>query len=149
LKALASAAADPAYEALLIGPQHPLSTTLRIAERLLAGTLAGAQGDVDAAIAALQQGVQLEDAAAYFEPPLWHSPVRQTLGAVLLDAGRAAEAEAVYREDLRRYPENGWSLLGLAQSLLIQGRTEEAEETMRRYSRAWRHADVELVASRL
>src|SRR5690606_8524486 len=149
LNALAKAAADPTFETMLIGPQHALSTTLKIAERVLAGTLA-AQTKADAsAIEAFEQGVALEDAAAYFEPPLWHVPVRQALGAALLASGRAADAEAVYREDLRRNPENGWSLHGLEQSLRAQGRDADAAKVRSRFDAAWAKADVELEASRI
>ena len=74
--------------------------------------------------------------------------MRQTLGAALLQAGRAAEAEAVYREDLRRNPENGWSLFGLAQSLRAQGKSAEAGAEDVRFRRAWTRADVTLTASR-
>jgi hypothetical protein len=66
----------------------------------------------------------------------------------LLDAGRAGEAEAVYREDLKRFPENGWSLHGLQQSLVAQGKTAEAADVARRFDKAWRMADVTLVRSR-
>ncbi len=146
---LMQAAADPAFDALMIGPQHALSTTLKIAERLLAGTLASAADDAAAARDALQAAVQLEDAAAYYEPPLWHSPTRQTLGALLLAEGQALEAEAVYREDLRRHPENGWSLFGLEQSLRAQGRAADADATRERLRRAWQHADIDLQGSRV
>jgi tetratricopeptide (TPR) repeat protein len=149
LEALAEAAADPAFESMFIGPQHPLSTTLRIAERLLAGTVAAAQDDPAGAIAALEQGVALEDAAAYFEPPLWHAPLRQTLGAMLLESGQAAAAEEIYREDLQRNPENGWSLFGLERSLRAQNREAEAEALRGRFDAAWQHADVSLKASRI
>src|SRR5690606_12263311 len=81
-----------------------------VAELVLAGELAAARGDREAAVSALREAVALEDAIPYDEPPGWHAPVRHTLGAVLLDAGQGAEAEAVYREELRRNPENGWSL---------------------------------------
>ncbi|HRP88361.1 MAG TPA: hypothetical protein PLS34_12710, partial [Gammaproteobacteria bacterium] len=93
--------------------------------------------------------VVIEDALPYDEPPGWHMPVRHSLGAVLLDAGRPAEAEAVYREELRRNPENGWSLFGLTQSLLAQDDAAAAEAAGRRFERAWANADVELSASRL
>ncbi|MEQ1439929.1 hypothetical protein AAG565_11230 [Fontimonas sp. SYSU GA230001] len=149
LEALARAAADPAFDSLMVGPQHPLSATLKIAERLLAGTVALADGDHAAAIAALEAGVALEDATAYFEPPLWHAPLRATLGEALLQDGRAADAERIYREDLRRHPDNGWSLFGLAQSLRRQGRDADAEQVQRRFERAWAHADVQLGASRI
>ena len=68
---------------------------------------------------------------------------------MLLQAGRAAEAEQVYREDLRRNPDNGWSLFGLAQSLEAQGRAAEVETARRSFSAAWGNADIELAASRL
>jgi tetratricopeptide (TPR) repeat protein len=84
----------------------------------------------------------------YNEPPLWHQPVRHLLGALLLRAGRAAEAVAVYQEDLRRFPENGWSLLGLTQAYRALGRREEAGQAERRFLAAWREADVRLPASR-
>ena len=75
-------------------------------------------------------------------------PVRQSLGAVLLAAGRAKEAETVYREDLRRNRENGWSLYGLARSLRAQKRNEEAAAVETRFRKAWAAADVQLAASR-
>ena len=84
------------------------------------------EGNADAAIAALREAVTIEDGLPYSEPPVWHHPPRQVLGAVLLEAGRPAEAEAVYREDLKRFRENGWSLFGLRQSLRAQHRGEEA-----------------------
>jgi predicted Zn-dependent protease len=74
--------------------------------------------------------------------------VRQTLGAVLLQAGRAPAAEAVYREDLKRNPGNGWSLFGLAQSLRAQGKTAEAGRAEASFRTVWSQADVTLTASR-
>jgi tetratricopeptide (TPR) repeat protein len=75
-------------------------------------------------------------------------PIRQSLGAALLKAGRNAEAEAVYREDLKRFPENGWSLFGLAAALRAQGKSGDAEAVDQRFAKAWSAADVKLVASR-
>jgi hypothetical protein len=72
--------------------------------------------------------------------------VRQSLGAALLAAGRAAEA--AYREDLKQNRENGWSLFGLAQSLRAQGKTAEADQVQARFTQAWARADVTLTASR-
>ena len=74
--------------------------------------------------------------------------MRHNLGAALLEAGRAAEAEAVYREDLRQYPNNGWALFGLSQTLWAQGEADEAAEAQRRFEEAWQHADVTLTSSR-
>ena len=74
----------------------------------------------------LRAAVAEQDTHWFTEPPPWYFPVRQSLGAVLLQAGRAREAEQVYREDLRRNPGNGWSLFGLTRSLRAQGKTAEA-----------------------
>lgn len=132
----------------MVWDRYPLAHAARIAERMVAGELALARGDEAAAIRALEEAVKIEDKIPYDEPPGWHAPVRQTLGAVLLEAGRASEAEAVYREELRRNPANGWSLKGLALALDVQGKREEAARVAKDYDEAWRHADVQLVASR-
>ena len=121
---------------------------LDIATEVLAGELAAKRGDYDGAIARLHRAVLLEDNLIYNEPPDWHVPVRQSLGAVLLDAGRSAEAEAIYWQDLERNRENGWSLFGLMQSLRAQGKEEQAKAIDKRYREAWRRADVTLTASR-
>ena len=92
--------------------------------------------------------MHLQDDLRYDEPPDWYFPVRQSLGAVLLSAGRPTEAEAVYREDLQRNPENGWSLYGLCQSLELQGKRKEAAAVEARFKKAWVKADVQLTASR-
>jgi tetratricopeptide (TPR) repeat protein len=76
-------------------------------------------------------------------------PVRHSLGATLLNAGRFGAAEEVYREDLKRLPENGWSLFGLARSLRAQGKAAEAGRVQQDFATAWRHADVRLTASRM
>ncbi|MEO6169841.1 MAG: tetratricopeptide repeat protein, partial [Lysobacter sp.] len=107
-----------------------------------------AKGDQAAAIAALREAVVIEDQIPYDEPPGWHSPVRDSLGVLLLSADRPAEAEAVYREALERNPGNGWSLRGLAQSLKAQQRVREAADVERRFTEAWRYADVPLTDSR-
>lgn len=148
LAALRTLAADPVMETLTMWDRYPLAHSAKIAERSLGAEIATAAGDHDAAIAALREAVAIEDRIPYDEPPGWHAPVRHSLGAVLLDANRAAEAEAVYREELRRNPGNGWSLHGLAQSLKAQRRANDAAEAERQFAQAWRHADVKLVASR-
>jgi tetratricopeptide (TPR) repeat protein len=121
---------------------------LEIAVEVLAGELAAKRGDYAQAIARLHRGVLLEDYLIYNEPPDWHVPVRQSLGAVLLEAGRAAEAEALYWQDLSRNRENGWALFGLKKSLHAQGKEEEAAAVEKRFRTAWQQADVTLTASR-
>lgn len=119
-----------------------------IAVHALMGEIAARGGQLTEAIAHFKEGVALQDAGIYFEPPKWYYPIRQSLGAALLKAGRNAEAEAVYREDLKRFPENGWSLFGLAAALRAQGKTEEAAAVDKRFAAAWSSADVTLTASR-
>jgi len=121
---------------------------LSIAPHVLAGELAAKKGDVEDAIAHLSRGVLLQDALIYTEPDDWHYPVRQSLGAVLLQAGRAREAEVVYWQDLSKWPENGWSLFGLVQALKAQGKDDQAALAQKRFEKAWANADVKLTASR-
>lgn len=127
----------------------PLLTNLQIASRIVAGELASRDGRHNEAVTLLREATRLEDAIPYNEPPVWHQPTRQVLGALLLAAGRAADAEVVYREDLRRFRENGWSLFGLWQSLDAQGRHDEARKVRERLERAWTRSDVTLSASRI
>lgn len=115
---------------------------LEVASRVLEGEIAAARGRVNDAVVALTQAAEAEDALAYGEPSDWPIPARHALGAVLLAAGRADESERVYREDLKRNPENGWALLGLAQSLRAQGKDAEALAVRDRLRRAFARADV-------
>ncbi len=121
---------------------------LKIAERLLAGEIASHRQKYDDAIKMFKEAVKLEDAMPYTEPPFWPVPVRHYLGATLLMAGRAGEAEAVYRADLAKNPNNGWGLFGLTQSLRAQEKSSEAETVEQQFTTAWTHADVTLAASR-
>jgi tetratricopeptide (TPR) repeat protein len=121
---------------------------LRVAVEVLDGELAAARRDYPTAIAHLDKAVRLEDSLAYTEPDDWHFPIRQALGAVLLDAGRAVEAETVYWEDLRRHPMNGWSLFGLGKALRAQGKDDQAKAVEADFKKSWAHADIVLTASR-
>ena len=121
---------------------------LSIGPPVLRGEIAAARGDYPTAIARLEEAVRLEDALVYTEPSEWHSPPRLALGAVLLEAGRPAEAETVYWDDLRRNRDNGWALFGLARALRAQGKTPQAEIVETRFTKAWARADVTLPASR-
>jgi len=122
---------------------------LGIAPEVLAGELAASRGDFDVAIRHLETAVRLADGLIYTEPEEWHYPPRHALGAVLLAAGRAREAETVYWEDLNHHPENGWALRGLAAALAAQGRDAEAADAQARFERAWTRADMKLTGSRL
>jgi tetratricopeptide (TPR) repeat protein len=149
LGALAAAAeSDPAQALLLSGGVASAAQLLAIGRSHLEGELAATEGDVPSAIAALEDAVERQDAIPYMEPPPWYFPTRQALGAVLLDAKRSKDAEAVYRTDLEQYPRNGWSLHGLARSLREQGKRAEAEWAQQGFANAWARADVALTASR-
>jgi predicted Zn-dependent protease len=123
-------------------------TMLQLAANVLAGEIAAKAGDTATADRLLRAAVAEQDTHWFTEPPPWYFPVRQALGAVLLQAQRAADAEQVYREDLRRNPGNGWSLFGLAQSLRAQGKADEAAQAEAQFRQAWSAADVTLAASR-
>ena len=123
-------------------------SVLRIAVEVLNGEMAAAQRDYDKAIAHLDKAVRYHDALVYTEPDDWHYPTRHSLGAVLLEAKRPLEAEAVYWDDLRRNPKNGWALFGLAQALRAQGKNDEAKLIEADFKTAWANADVTLTSSR-
>jgi len=124
-----------------------LSTLLEICFELLRAELAGAQGNDATAIAHARAALKLETGLAADEPPAWHMPARHTLGALLLEAKRAPEAERVFREDLAVHPENGWALAGLAESLTRQG-SAGAADVRERFDRAWQGADTAISGSR-
>ena len=131
-----------------VGPT-PVSSILRLAARALSGEIKQASGDLDAAIADYEAAIAIEDKNAYIEPPDWPQPIRHYLGAALLEAGRAIDAEAVYRQDLSWHKNNGWALFGLWQSLASQGKSKEAKEVFNDFEYAWRNADTQLVRSRM
>ena len=121
---------------------------VNIAKLVLAGELAARRGQYEQAIETLNAAAQLEDRLRYYEPPLWHIPVRHSLGAVLLQAGRPADAEQIYRTDLMQHPHNGWALFGLKESLEAQQKMQDLNAIDEAFQRAWSRADVQLHASR-
>jgi predicted Zn-dependent protease len=123
-------------------------TLLTIASHVLGGQIEAKQGRVPEAVRQFEEAVRLQDGLRYFEPPDWYYPVRESLGAVLLNAGRAQEAERVFREDLKRTPENPWSLRGLADALRAQRSDREAASVEERLRRASSHADVDFKPAR-
>jgi tetratricopeptide (TPR) repeat protein len=119
------------------------SDLVAIADGVLAGWIEAGAGRHDAAVAALREAAARQDALRYGEPPEWTVPVRHDLGAVLLLAGRHADAERTFREDLDHFPDNGWSLSGLAEALRAQGRAADAAPVEAELERVWSTADVE------
>jgi tetratricopeptide (TPR) repeat protein len=138
---------DKSLDGPLFSP-NTARAVLTIAQEVLSGEIDSAKKNYDSAVAHLERAVRLEDALVYTEPAEFHFPPRQALGAVLLDAGRPAEAETVYWEDLRRNKENGWSLFGLTQALNAQGKKDDAALVAARFHKAWAAADVKLSSSR-
>ena len=133
--------------AATVGGHNRLTDLIAVADPVLAARIAATQRHDAQAIALLRQAVSAEDALGAAAPPDWFVPVRQILGEELLLVGEAAAAEAVYREDLARHADNGWSLYGLSLALQAQGRAREAARDAQRFAAAWRHADVRLPGS--
>lgn len=123
------------------------SDVMNVARQMLIGELAYREGRHDEAFAALRKGVELEGQLNYDEPPDWMQPVRHALGALLMGAGRYAEAEQVYRDDLAQNNENGWALLGLSNALRAQGKVDQADQLDADRARLWANADVSPTSS--
>jgi tetratricopeptide (TPR) repeat protein len=121
---------------------------LAVAIPMIEGEILIAEGKIDSGIEQLRAAIQKEDALKYDEPPGWLIPVRHSLGAVLMKQKRFAEAEQVYRDDLARLPENGWSLLGLAESLRKQKKNaDEVAQTQAKFKKVWAKADLTITTS--
>jgi tetratricopeptide (TPR) repeat protein len=146
--ALAALKDDPELEKLYVSSVNTGASVLDVAYELLSGELAARQRKVADAMRHFDQAAALEDNLTYMEPPDWPIPVRQLQGAALLELGRAKDAEAAFRGDMKKFPNNGWSLSGLEASLERQGRKNEAVEVKTRLDQAWRAADTKLVAAR-
>ena len=114
---------------------------LRIAGAALAGEIAGAEQRWDDAATKFAEAIADEDQLKYDEPPTWSMPIRNRAGQVMLAGGRLKDAERLFREDLRRHPENGWSLKGLADTQKAMGKTKDAAATEARFKKAWARAD--------
>ena len=127
-------------EETLIG-LNPAPVVFNVAQSLLRAEIALAKKNPDAP-ALFKKAVEAEDQVSYDEPPDWFSPVRETYGAVLLQAGRPADAEKVFREDLAKNPRNGRSLFGLMESLKAQNKESDARWIQQQFDEAWKNADT-------
>jgi tetratricopeptide (TPR) repeat protein len=134
----------PAENKLL---NNSCDSVLKVVTPMLNGEILVREGDVEGGLAELRKAVGAEDALKYDEPPDWILPVRHSLGANLTQAGRYAEAEQVYRDDLARLPENGWSLFGLARCLQLRGKRNEASAVEARFQKVWANADMQITSS--
>jgi len=127
--------------------ENMLPAVLAVATHMLSGELLYREGKIDEGLVQLREAVKSEDALRYDEPPDWILPARHALGAALLEAGRTAEAEQVYRADLARLPDNGWSLFGLARCLQLENKPLEAAPVETRFEKVWAKADLQLSSS--
>lgn len=148
LAAVAAFKDDEALKALYVSSVNSASSILAVAHEVLAGELAARERRTQAAARHFAEAVKLEDALIYMEPPDWPIPVRQLQGAAMLDLGRNKDAETAFRGDMKKFPDNGWSLSGLQVSLERQGRTAEAAAAKARLAEMWKRADIELIAAR-
>jgi tetratricopeptide (TPR) repeat protein len=138
---------DAALPGVQVSIRNNAKQLADIARLVLAGIIEDRAKSYDRAIALLGEALAIEDALGYNEPEDWHYPVRQILGAVQLEAGKPADAERTYRDELARHRENGWSLFGLQQSLIAQERKAEADDVGQRLTLAWAQADISLTTS--
>lgn len=147
LEALTLMKNDPELETVAANYTNPTSVIAQIAHSVVSGEIAAAEGNLAKAVEHLSKAIYLEDHLIYSEPTAWHIPVRQTLGAVLVKAEKFSEAEKLYKEDLEVLRQNGWSLMGLHQSLMGQGKLEEAKMIKQEFDTAWKHADIKISTS--
>ena len=135
--------------ASMIAGGVPAPDLLRLAQHVVAARIAQAKGDLAAAETQLEMAIAIEGGLPYLGPPYWYYPVRQTLGAVLLAAGKPAEAERAFQQSLIRTPNNGWALYGLREAQKAQGDAVGAQWTERLFKRAWAGGDGEPELARL
>jgi tetratricopeptide (TPR) repeat protein len=147
-KAAAALKDHASFPTLFVSSVNHAAAISSLAYEVLEGELAVRRRQADAAVKHFAQAVALEDGLIYMEPPDWPIPVRQMQGAALLELGRAADAEAAFREDMKKFPDNGWSLSGLQASLERQGKKPEAAAVGARLAQAWQKADIKVLAGR-
>lgn len=125
---------------------YPASMLLEIADSLALGEIAISNNDYQSAIQYFANAVSVQDTLPYTEPPFWYYPTRLSLGKAYLLSDQADEAEAVFKENLKRYPRNGWALYGLIQALETQNK--DSSMVQKQFDIIWQNADVELTSSR-
>ena len=147
LDAIALLQKDEELESLVATPNNTSMQAANIAYEVVAGELAALNGNLAKAVTHLEKAVAYEDELIYTEPAAWHIPTRQNLGAVLMQSGNYEAAEKIFKEDLEILRQNGWSLMGLHNSLKAQGKLKEAEVIKKEFDKAWEHADIEINTS--
>lgn len=149
LASLSQIAADTFYKTQLIFGINNQYDILNVAVHALAGEIESMKNHFEKSSHHFQEAIRIEDGLNYNEPPDWFFPVRHAYGSMLIEHGKFAEAEQVFRDDLRYNLNNPWAMFGLYQSLSQQGKAEEAAKFKTDFDRQWQHADFELTAARL
>lgn len=144
LSQLQALVSDSELQELKIWGFNSTANVLAIASEVLQGAIANSTDNYNQAVNHFQKAITLEDDLIYTEPPDWYSPSHNLLGEIHLQNNRLEEAEKEFNKDLEIYPENGWSLHGLAQSLQKQGKLEQAKTVQQQYEKAWQYADFTL-----
>ncbi|WOD44273.1 tetratricopeptide repeat protein [Hwangdonia lutea] len=147
LEAIQALVDDPEMETLVATGFDNGTTIAKLAYQVVAGEIALLEENYSLAINHFEKAVEMEDKLIYNEPAAWYIPPRQNLGAALLKAGKYSEAEMVYHKDLEDLRQNGWSLMGLHESLKAQGKLNEAAGVMQEFNLAWQDADIEINTS--
>ena len=146
--ALAALNDDQALKKIGVSSVNVASAIVAIAHEVLSGEIETKRRRADVAARHFAKAVALEDDLTYMEPPDWPIPVRQLQGAALLELGRAKEAETAFRDDMKKFPDNGWSLSGLQASLEQQKRSADAAAVHARFEKMWRMSDIKLTGGR-
>ncbi|MBO9657457.1 MAG: hypothetical protein J7527_01395 [Chitinophagaceae bacterium] len=149
LEAIDKIGNDASLKKITIWEMNNAYDLVQIARNTLQGEIYGRSGKLSQAITSLKKAVAIEDRLMYQEPPDWFFSIRLTLGYWLLKTRQFREAEKVYREDLVTFPENGWALKGLSNSLKAQNKLREAKQTDDAFTKAWQWADITLESSRI
>lgn len=148
LRDMSAIRGNAALEKMLIWDLNNAGQLISIAYHTLQGDIALHQKNITESMKSYRAAIELEDALTYNEPPDWFFSVRHSLAHASLVAGDYKQAEAVLREDLQTFPENGWALMGLYKALMGQKKTEEALAVKKRFDLAWKYADIEIQSSR-
>jgi tetratricopeptide (TPR) repeat protein len=128
----------------MMGGQNQAKDVLAVAAQVMEARIAAAQGQKGAAVEHWKKAVEIEDTLSYDEPADWYYPVRESLGAALIENGNAPEAEKIFREDLQQNPRNPRSLYGLMEALRAQKKDADAVWVEAQFQTAWKNADTKL-----
>jgi tetratricopeptide (TPR) repeat protein len=147
LEKLSELASKESLRQVTIWEINTVYDLVQIAERVLRGEIAGAEGNFQEGIELLKKGVTIEDSLNYNEPPDWFFSVRHNLGAMQIEAGQYKDAVDTFEEDLERLPRNGWALKGMVLAYSKLGDYKSSEEAERAFTEAWATADISLTGS--